>query len=280
MISVTLTDRDVLWFLWVDNTNKDSPEVTTMTFRRVMFGVSASPFLLNATIKYHIERYQAEDPEFVSQFLRSIYVNDVVFGATSIQEVFKLYSKSKTRLSLGGFNLWWFTTNSPELRKQLKLAENRCTTDVCSHPVSEEDCSYTQSTLGDHRETLDEKQKVLGVRWNFVNDCFVFDIQHLAEQAESENPTKRNVVSLTARFYDPLCVLSPCNVLFKLFLQSLWLSGIDWDQPLSGELLSSWRCLINYWTEESTSYFFSELLCYRHRSCHVLQLTWVLWCIK
>lgn len=105
MISVTLTDRDVLRFLWVDNANKDSPEVTTLTFRRVMFGVSASPFLLNATIKYHIERYQAEDPEFVSQFLRSIYVNDVVFGATSIQEVFKLYSKSKTRLSLGGFNL-------------------------------------------------------------------------------------------------------------------------------------------------------------------------------
>ena len=75
----------------------------TLRFRRVMFGVSSSPFLLNGTIKYHIEQFQSVDPKFVAQFLRSIYIDDVVFGASSVQEAFELYSKLKTRLLEGGF---------------------------------------------------------------------------------------------------------------------------------------------------------------------------------
>ena len=55
MISVAESDRDVLQFLWVDDLTKDPPDVRTFRFTRVMFGVSSSPFLLNTTIKYHLE---------------------------------------------------------------------------------------------------------------------------------------------------------------------------------------------------------------------------------
>ena len=39
-----------------------------------------APFLLNATIAHHMETYRQEDPEFVTKFGRSIYVDDVIFG--------------------------------------------------------------------------------------------------------------------------------------------------------------------------------------------------------
>ena len=65
MINVADVDRDVLRFLWVDNVNKDDPQIVIYRFTRVLFGVTASPFLLNGTIKHHIERYSKEDPQFV-----------------------------------------------------------------------------------------------------------------------------------------------------------------------------------------------------------------------
>ena len=36
---------------------------------RVVFGVSSNPFLLNATVKHHAERYAEKDPAFVEAFL-------------------------------------------------------------------------------------------------------------------------------------------------------------------------------------------------------------------
>ena len=56
MISVTPQDRDVLRFLWVGDVLKDTPNIQTYRFTRVVFGVSSSLFLLNATIKHHLER--------------------------------------------------------------------------------------------------------------------------------------------------------------------------------------------------------------------------------
>ena len=56
MVGMAEEDRDVLRFLWVDDINKPSPEIVVLRFTRVVFGVSSSPFLLNATIKHHIER--------------------------------------------------------------------------------------------------------------------------------------------------------------------------------------------------------------------------------
>ena len=55
MVGMTEEDRDVLRFLWVDDIGKSSPEIVVLRFTHVVFRVSSSPFLLNATIKHHIE---------------------------------------------------------------------------------------------------------------------------------------------------------------------------------------------------------------------------------
>jgi len=65
MVSVTDSDRDMLRFLWVDDVNKASPAIMQMRFTRVVFGVSASPFLLNATIQHH---YTAVPPPPLPEF--------------------------------------------------------------------------------------------------------------------------------------------------------------------------------------------------------------------
>ena len=61
MISVVVDDRNVLRFLWFHEPFKENSEVIELPFTRVTFGLSSSPFLLNATLKYHITEYQKEE---------------------------------------------------------------------------------------------------------------------------------------------------------------------------------------------------------------------------
>ena len=81
MIYIDPKDRDVLRFLWVKDPLAEKPEIVTYRFTRVVFGVSSSPFLLNATIQHHMEKYAEGQPSLVGKISESIYVNDVVGGA-------------------------------------------------------------------------------------------------------------------------------------------------------------------------------------------------------
>ena len=57
-------------------------------------------------------------------------------------------------------------------------------------------------------------------------------------------PTKRSVVSVTAKFFDPLGIVSPVTVLFKMFTQELCEAGVKWDEALTNDLLVQWKRLL------------------------------------
>ena len=88
-----------------------------------------------------------------------------------------------------------------------------------------------------------EECQVLGIRWNTKHDQLIFDFGDVCERMKHANPTKRNAVSLATRFFDPLGVLSPITIRFKILFQQLCKEGLDWDEPLSGEALTRWNKL-------------------------------------
>ena len=49
-------DRNYLRFLWYNDPFSTEPNIIILRFARVVFDIISSPFLLNATIKYHLER--------------------------------------------------------------------------------------------------------------------------------------------------------------------------------------------------------------------------------
>ena len=236
MVGMAEEDQVVLRFLCVDDIDKFSPEIVVLRFTRVVFGVSSSPFLLNATIKHHIEQYKEADPEFVEKFLRSIYVDNLSSGASEVDAAYELYLKSKLRLAEGGFNLRKFVSNYPELNRIQCNETRRSDTGTSNvepghaqssqalvegNVVSEEDETYAKSMLGGVEETSSVEQKMLGVHWNPLKDVFIFDLTEIANYARDLQPTKRNVVSVAAKFYDPFGFLSPVIIEFKLFFQEL-----------------------------------------------------------
>ena len=115
MITIDNSDRDVLRFIWIDDIEKDKPELQVFRFTRVVFGVSSSPFLLNATIKFHLERYLETNEAIVRRLLQYTYVDDIVTGAETEEAAFELYTQAKDLFRRGGFNLRKFSTNSGEL---------------------------------------------------------------------------------------------------------------------------------------------------------------------
>ena len=58
MIKIKEADPEVLRFLRYDDVTKEKPELKANKFTRVVFGVSPSPYLLNATIDKHLEQFE------------------------------------------------------------------------------------------------------------------------------------------------------------------------------------------------------------------------------
>ena len=135
--------------------------------------------------------------------LRSVYVDDISYGADDVDSAYELYKKSKETLAEGGFNLRKFVTNSVILSQRIQQNELE---------PSREGNTRSRDLLGRNHKSEDTEQKVLGIRWKFVQDELIFNINELAILlSRIEPPTKRKIVALTTKFYDPLGFISPLS---------------------------------------------------------------------
>ena len=199
MIAVRKEDRDVLRFLWVGDVNSAEPKIVEYRFARVVFGVTSSPFLLNATLLKHITSYEREDPEFVNWMLRSLYVDDLSLSLEDVDKAFELYLKSRKRMAQGGFNLRKWLTNSRPLMEKIKEMESQREFSIKTeraNQLDEDDETYNRIMVGGLEERdVNTEQKVLGTNWNYFTDEFLFKFQtqvgsaqgHKAEHSQSRS---------------------------------------------------------------------------------------------
>lgn len=86
--------------------------------------------------------------------------------------------------------------------------------------------------------------KVLGVVWDPQEDCLHFCVADAAEAAATTEPTKRNVVSIIGKFYDPLGFLAPVIIRFKRLFQKLCEQQLQWDEALPDALRRESEALV------------------------------------
>ena len=250
MIRIAEEDRDVLRFLWLDDITKEQPQIAELRFTRVVFGVSSSPFLLNATIQHHVEQVQTE-PAVARKLRRAFYVDDVVTGAKDEADAYQLYRASKEIMKIGGFNLRKFCSNSSSLQVQIDVNE---ATEQHIHPhAMKTEETYASSVLGSNQSVRDGERKVLGVLWNLSTDQLVVSLDNIISVAKELEPSKRAIVGLAAKVYDPLGILSPVIIVLKMFLQEMSETRIGWDQLLTGKLLEKWRNICTSLCEANAS---------------------------
>jgi len=71
----------------------------------VVFGVNASPFILNATIRHHVSTCIPDDSTLAKELLKSFYFDDYVPGVSDRNNAPALSKEIKLWLKSGGFNM-------------------------------------------------------------------------------------------------------------------------------------------------------------------------------
>ena len=163
------------------------------------------------TVSEHIDQYRLDDPKFVEQVKRDIYMDGIITGSDSVEEGFDLNLKLKNCFANAKFTLHKFLSSSPELMQMIRESggtDSTKTTPVANKLVVGEDLSDAKLTVNvseTENQSTSEISKVLSHRWDCDKDVFVFDLEKLVEYAKSLTPvTKRNILKVTAKLFDPL----------------------------------------------------------------------------
>ncbi|KFD64474.1 hypothetical protein M514_23321 [Trichuris suis] len=88
---------------------------------------------------------------------------------------------------------------------------------------------FTKDPLG--------REKTLGLLWDCESDSIRFDWSSPAGYAH----TKRQILSLTSRVFDPLGFVAPVTIVARILLQELWISKCEWDEVPNEDILAKWR---------------------------------------
>ncbi|XP_015122524.1 uncharacterized protein LOC107044955 [Diachasma alloeum] len=159
-ILMTPEDRHLQRIPWQPSGSK---EVKSYDLRTVTYGTAPAPYLPNRTLRQLAVDERRRFPRAAAILENDFYVDDVLTGASSVQEARGIQEELQLLLRSGGMNL----------RKR-----------ASSHPESLASVPH-QALARDLTSELDQKEtvKVLGVQWNLNLDAFKFSVA-------ADNPSK------------------------------------------------------------------------------------------
>lgn len=196
--------RDFQRFIW---RKSSEDKLMDMRFRTVCFGVASSPYLatraLNQLASDEGEKYKSAAQVIKNNF----YVDDCLVSAPTERDIFQICEELVGILKLAGMELSKFNSNARFLLS---------------------DTSDPDVPIDDHTT------KTLGMIWSPKADTFRFKVNL---DSENDTVTKRRILSVIARIFDPLGLLGPLNTSAKLIMQQTWRVALDWDAEISDEYL-------------------------------------------
>ena len=199
--------RCFLRFLW---RYSSSEPVDVFEFNSLVFGLTCSPYLAQRVVKQLCILESPRFPLACEVVERDSYIDDISTSVEEESQLFALYDQLSQLFEAGGFSLSKWCSNSKNLLNHIP-----------------ESARVTQHVSFDR----DEVTKVLGVQWQPREDSFTCSVI-----LDPEPPTKRRMLSLLARIFDPLGLVSPITTQAKLLIREMWARKIDWDEELPAEL--------------------------------------------
>ena len=204
------SERDATRFLWFeDPDNMQTSKIEVWRFKRVPFGVIASPFLLQATNSHHLAKYGTQTSNRIA---KNIYVDNVITGVASLADALPFYDEAKKIFADPSMNLREWCSNSTQLMDRIPI-KDRCSS---------------------------RSVKVLGIRWDSEADTLQLQGNW---DGRINCYTKRDVLRAVASIYDPLGLFQPCTLRTKCFLRDLWNAALGWDDPIDEALQQRWASL-------------------------------------
>nr|CAH7735528.1 unnamed protein product [Callosobruchus chinensis] len=219
MVYIAEKHRDYQRIMWRGN---PSSEISHFRLNTVTYGLSASLYLAIRSLNQAAIEQREAYPEASDAIINDMYVDDLISGSSDIESASQLRADITKVLSPYGFKLRKWCANVPSVL---------------------EGSSSTNSINSDsYYLCKDEIRHALGLTWYPNQDMlsYAFKIEF-----PNKRITKRVVLSVVASIFDPLGLMSPVIISFKILLQQLWQQNLQWDEPLPQKLLDVWNHLIS-----------------------------------
>ncbi|XP_071650743.1 uncharacterized protein [Temnothorax longispinosus] len=206
-------DRDLQRIVWRPD---ETAALRDYLLNTVTYGEGCAPFLAIRSRLQLARDERVRFPRAAAVLEDDTYVDNAFPGAETLEEALELQTELIELCMAGGLPLSKWSANSdallatiPEKHRQPRRALEWGT---------------------------DEGHSILGLQWQPEKDTFAFQVH----PATSTQVTKRSVLSHTARLFDPLGWLAPVIIGAKILIQSTWLQGLKWDQPLATRDEQAW----------------------------------------
>jgi hypothetical protein len=194
-------------------------DVQEFELSTVTYGIRPSAWLAQRVLKQLVADEGNAFPLAAHSLSQHAYVDDLITGASTLEDAHRLVTQLVALLDKGGFELRKWATNCPELLK-----------DIPPEHLENSDCLFDNSAA----------LKILGIKFLPEQDVFAYNVESF-----SGNVTKRTVLSFIARVFDPVGWLSPVVFRLKCFMKRLWLAHLQWDDPLPMILQVEWSEFVN-----------------------------------
>ena len=212
-------DKDSLRFLWWPGGNLDL-EPIPHRMRVHLFGAKSSPSCAAFALRHTAKEFgKFFDPEVAEAVLKCFYVDDLLTSVKDEMAAVKLIQDLRRLLQMGGFRLTkWISTSKTVMESIPEEDRAKAVQDLCISNV---------------------ENRVLGMTWNIETDLFRFEVR-----VEDKPLTRRFILSVTNRLFDPLGLVAPVVVEARLIFREICKQKIGWDETLPASFVSRW----NSWT--------------------------------
>ena len=182
----------------------------------VTYGTTSAPYQAIQALLQLATDEEYRLPAVARLIRKNTYADDTLAGHDTLEGAKQLQSELIQLLKAGGLRLSKWTANHASLLKSTDLDDQASTSKQIGHQ---------------------DEHQILGVSWQPDEDNFRF---HAKFQPSKGPITKRNALSLIAQLFKPLGWISPVVIQFKIFMQSLWHAGLQWDDALPKHHLDQW----------------------------------------
>lgn len=214
-ILVHVPHREYQRIVWRDSTQQP---IRHFLLKTVTYGTSAASYLATKSLQQLAWDESTKYPLASKVCLTDFYVDDLMTGCHSVSDALTMQNQLIALLLAGGMELRKWSSNSDQILKSIPVEHRERATPL---------------EIGNHAE---DAVKTLGLFWFHKLDVFGYKVQ-VTSYTEL---TKRKVLSEVAKIFDPLGFLAPVIITAKVFMQTLWISGVAWDDRLSDSLAQTW----------------------------------------
>ncbi|CAL8080962.1 unnamed protein product [Orchesella dallaii] len=195
MIEVKPEDRKYLRFLWWED--YVTGKMIEYQHQRVLFGATCSPFILGVVLEFHLTHLAPPDEQCGRKLLEGFYVDNYIGSEDTMEEYHTFRNKATSIMAEARMDLRMWMSNGDQF---------------------EDTATLTTS--------------ILGLKWDRTTDELFVPAGGIKIPEEL---TKRTLLSVVHKVFDPLGFLAPALIPMKIILQKTWINKMKWDQELPKE---------------------------------------------